>query len=41
MEELDLLVRDGDRVCAVTLTDVQGELAADLRDLIADEFEVD
>lgn len=42
MTEHRLLVRDGDDVCAVTLTDIQGDaLASEIRGLIAEEFEVD
>lgn len=41
MDEYSFLARDGDRVCAVTLTDIQGELAGEIREHIAAEFEVD
>jgi hypothetical protein len=40
MDEYSFFARDGDRVCTVTLTDIQGELADDVRKHIAAEFEV-
>lgn len=32
MSEYNFLVRDGEDICAVTLTDIQGELADDARE---------